>query len=277
VRLKVLGSGQDAGIPQTGCYCTVCSRARSNSKYRRLSPSIALFDKGVGFCYLVDASPDFKSQIHSIQKEIKQVERKGKIPISGILLTHAHVGHYVGLWHLGKEALNEKDVPVFCTSSMKAFLSASPAFRFMLQSRVISVREIRPQAKFALGGLSALPIEVPHRSEIADTVGFIIEAEKRVIYIPDTDHWTGEMIEEIAESDLALIDGTFYSRSELPHFEEVPHPPIEETVDILRDISTEIYFTHINHTNPVNRRGRERRSLEGKGFKVAYDGLVLEI
>jgi hypothetical protein len=45
----------------------------------------------------------------------------------------------------------------------------------------------------------------------------------------------------------------------------------------LKGADTPVYFTHINHTNPVNRRGPERRAVEDMGFKIAYDGLVLGI
>ena len=97
MRIKILGSGQDAGTPQAGCYCDICEIARADKKYRRLGPSIAIFDKTEGFCYLVDVSPDFKTQLDMIHEEIIRTKRNGKIPVSGILLTHAHSGHCYGL------------------------------------------------------------------------------------------------------------------------------------------------------------------------------------
>jgi pyrroloquinoline quinone biosynthesis protein B len=276
-KLKILGSGQDAGIPHTGCFCSVCNRARRQKRYQRLGPSIAVFNRDVGFCYLVDASPDFKHQTDMIRKQISHVKREGKIPVSGILLTHAHFGHSAGLWQLGKEVLSERDLPVFCTPSMKKFLSTSLPFKHLVQNKVIRLRETHPSVEFALNGFRVVPIEVPHRREITDAVGYIIKKAKRVIYIPDTDRWTDEIIEEIARSDIALIDGTFYSKGELANFEDVRHPPISETIHMLEGLETRIYFTHINHTNAINSRGPERRSVENKGFKIAYDGLTLEI
>ena len=273
----VLGSGQDGGIPHTGCHCAVCRRARRDKRYRRLAPSVALFDQEAGCCYLIDASPDFKAQIDLIRKEVPRVGRGSKIPVSGILLTHAHYGHIAGLLELGKEVLNEKGVPVFCTAAMGRFLSASPPFSHLAKDGNITIREVAPGVKILLGDAGVTPIEVPHRNEIADTVGYIVEARSRAAYLPDADRWTDETLAEMRGSDVALIDGTFHSPAELPDYESVPHPTIRETIELLEGTATEVYFTHINHTNPVNRRGPELRALEGKGFKIAHDGMILPI
>jgi pyrroloquinoline quinone biosynthesis protein B len=212
-----------------------------------------------------------------IWKHIPCVKRVGKIPVSGILLTHAHYGHITGLLQLGKEVLNERGIPVFCTPAMGQFLSTAPPFSHLVEGGNIEIREVCPGVKTELGGIRVTAIKVPHRNETADTVGYIIEAARSVAYIPDTDHWTEETLEEIRRCDAAIIDGTFYSPAELPGYRDVPHPPIKETVDLLESASTEVYFTHINHTNAVNRRGRERRAIERLGFKIAHDGLPLDI
>jgi pyrroloquinoline quinone biosynthesis protein B len=215
-----------------------------------------------------------------------------KTPLSGILLTHAHFGHCAGLWHLGKETLNERAVPVYATRAMAQFLKNSHPFGRLVRDKNIEVRLVHPDKELRLGDLRFVPIVVPHRNEVADTVGYAVRAAtkgakgragarqsraKRVVYVPDVDRWTRRIVDEIAASDIALVDGTFYSREEVSNFEEVRHPPIDETVELLKGLRTEVWFTHINHTNPVNKPGRQRRQLEGMGFKVARDGLTFEI
>jgi pyrroloquinoline quinone biosynthesis protein B len=275
MKIKVLGSGQDAGIPHVGCYCDICIKARKQMEYRRLGPSIAIFNESS--CFIIDASPDFKQQMDMVGEEVKNVERKGKIPVSGILLTHAHFGHYSGLLQLGKEALNEEGIPVFCTPKMKKFLEGNLPFRLLVQNGNIDAREIQIGKECRANGLRFIPISVPHRDEIADCVGYIIISEKRFIYIPDLDYWTDEILSEIKIADLALIDGTFYSKDDISRFDEVPHPPILDTMDVIDTEHTEVLFTHINHTNAINKNGDERESVEGKGFKIAYDGMEIKI
>jgi len=277
MRILILGSGQDAGVPQAGCYCSICRMARVNASYRRLGPSIAVLDKGKGLCYFVDASPDFKYQLDMAHKEINETRRRGKIPVSSILLTHAHPGHCYGLWHLGKVALDEKNLPVYCTSEMEKFLCRNGPFNLLVKEKNIIIVQIHPEEEFELDGLKCTPIQVPHRDETADTVGYSFISKRKVVYLPDVDQWTESVLSEIESSDCALIDGTFFSKIELPRFEEVPHPPIKETIELLDTTNTDIYFTHINHTNPVNRKGKEREHVERRGFKIAYDGLKLEV
>jgi pyrroloquinoline quinone biosynthesis protein B len=325
MELVVLGSGQDGGVPHTGCYCRACTRARRSKQHRRLGPSIAVIDSRAGSCYLIDASPDFKFQLDMVHARAggRIGARPGntsrgistcasKTSLTGIFLTHAHFGHCAGLWHLGKETLNERALPVYGTPAMGGFLKTSHPFNRLVGSGNIEVRTVRPGSVVGLGGLTFVPVAVPHRNEVTDTVGYIIQRKvseqperpsqqraairasvgkrperpqpakspgpsRRVIYVPDVDRWTPKLIEKVATSDIALIDGTFYSREEVPNFKEVPHPPIKETIDLLKGLKTEIYFTHINHTNPVNAAGRERRYLEGEGLHLAYDGLSLRI
>ncbi len=277
MKIKILGSGQDAGIPHTGCYCDVCSKARKDPKYRRLGPSIAIIDKKEGFCYFIDASPDFKYQLDMVKEDIDKIKRKGKIPVSGILLTHAHFGHCSGLWHLGKEALDEKNLPVYCTKKMGNLLRSDYPFNLLVQRKNIKIKEIQPNEEIELDGFGCLPIQVPHRNEVGDTVGYFIKSKKNTFYLPDIDHWTDKVISEIRKADIAIIDGTFYSKDEISNFDDVPHPPINETIKLFEDINTDIYFTHINHTNAINRDGKIRKSIESKGFKIAYDGMVIDL
>lgn len=275
--IKILGSGQDAGIPHIGCYCVVCKKARRYARFRRLGPSIAILDKKERYCYLIDASPDFEYQINMARKEVNNVRRKGKIPISGILLTHTHFGHISGLLHLGKEAVDEKGLPVYCTSKVKRFIKSNYPFGVLARRKNIKVRDIRKNEEFKLDGFKCMPIQVPHRNEVADTVGFIIKSKKRIIYLPDIDYWTDRVVKEIRMADIAIIDGTFYVKNEIPRFREVPHPPIRVTIRRLKNANTKIYFTHINHTNVINRYGKEKKLIEDKGFKIAYDGMILKI
>jgi pyrroloquinoline quinone biosynthesis protein B len=276
-RLVVLGSGQDGGIPHAGCLCPACERARKDARFRRLAPSIAVGDEEAGFCYLIDASPDLGPQLNTLRQIIPAVKRDGRIPVSGIFLTHAHFGHYTGLLLLGTEVLAENAIPVYCTERMGRFLSDAPPFSLLLRNRNIVLNEVHPNMEVVLDGVSFTPIAVPHRGEITDTVGYTIRARRRVEYIPDTDCWTQGLVNEIADSDIALVDGTFFSRSEVARFEDTPHPPIEEALRALDGAGTRIYFTHINHTNPVNSEGRERGELETRGFTLAYDGLTLQV
>lgn len=59
--------------------------------------------------FLIDATPNLRSQLWYIQHD---GDRATPLELGGILLTHAHTGHYTGLLQLGKEEADMRDVPV---------------------------------------------------------------------------------------------------------------------------------------------------------------------
>ncbi|MHA1762007.1 MAG: MBL fold metallo-hydrolase [Candidatus Heimdallarchaeota archaeon] len=278
MKLLVLGSGQDAGVPQINCECDNCSAAQKDTKERRLGPSIAILDEEEEYCYIFDASPDLNRQIDIIKGFISSVKTQKNIPISGIFLTHAHFGHCSGLWSLGKECCDAREVMVFCSNKMNLFLKTNHPFKHLLERSNISLSILETEQDYPFENFSISTFNVPHRNEYADTIGYIIEYTKKILYLPDLDIWTDELISLVNSVDLALIDGSFYSHDELPRLSEVPHPPIKKTMELFKETNTEIYFTHFNHTNPVlQKNGKERENVLKKGFKLTYDGLVLNI
>ncbi|MCK5547437.1 MAG: MBL fold metallo-hydrolase, partial [Thermoplasmata archaeon] len=204
MRIKVLGSGQDAGIPHPGCQCGVCNRARKNARYKRRGASIAILNdrtkKKEGFCYLIDASPDFKHQLDMVRKEIGDVRRRGRVPVSGILLTHAHFGHVSGLWYLGNESVKESNLPVFCTPRIEHFLKRKHPFNLLVRRKNIKVRRILKSREVKIERFGCTPFSVPHRSDSIETVGYIIrsmKSKKTLVYVPDVDYWTDRVIDII--------------------------------------------------------------------------------
>ena len=52
--------------------------------------------------------------------------------------------------------------------------------------------------------------------------------------MPSRTHEEYPILSDVIEHcDLALLDGTFYSRDEVPRQDEILHPPILETLDLL--------------------------------------------
>ncbi len=276
MKLIILGSGQDVGIPHIGCYCEVCEIARKDVKFRRFGPSVAVINAEKPAAYMFDASPDIKYQFDMIHDIMPVDWAAGQKPVEGIFLTHAHIGHYEGLMQLGKEGMDIRNLLVYCTPKMKEFLRENFPFSYLVARKNIDIREIRPEETFTFDGFEVRAFGVPHRNEIADTFAFEIVANKKVIYLPDIDDWNEDSLRRIKEADIALIDGTFYREEELTRFAAVPHPPIREAIKKLEGLKTEIYFTHINHTNPINRDSEEKQLILDKGFKITHDGLTLD-
>jgi pyrroloquinoline quinone biosynthesis protein B len=291
-RVVVLGIAQDGGMPQTGCDCSHCAAARRNPALARHVSSLAIHVPKTDHVYLVDATPDLPAQIEAIHAFHHHPQGKtDRAPVDGVLLTHAHVGHYLGLAHFGFESLNTKGIPTWASPRMAAYLRANGPWSQLVRLENIALREVQPGQPFELeAGITVKPLQVPHRDEYSDTMAFLIRGPKRtLLYVPDTDSWktwprplTDVLRDE--KVDVALLDGTFYSPDELPDRDvsKIKHPLITQTMDLLEPLvragKVRVFFTHLNHSNPLfEKAGAARKAVEARGFRVLGEGEEFEL
>lgn len=288
----VLGSVQDAGLPQVGCYSERCDRARDGhaAGSGRYTASMALVGPSAEAFFLVDATPDITRQIDLVQEPVFRDRARMRDPFDGIFLTHAHVGHYLGLALLGNEGLGVSDLPIFCTASMARFLEANDPWAYMVRQRRIVPTPLAAERWHRIDDwLEARLLPVPHRDELSDTVGFLFRGPSALLlYLPDIDSWSAwaswngpqrDVREVVASVDVALLDGTFWSAEEVPGraVEDIPHPLLTDSMERLQAVldsgTTRIVFTHLNNSNPaLDEVGPERTELVGRGFEVAREG-----
>jgi pyrroloquinoline quinone biosynthesis protein B len=279
----VLGIAQDGGVPHIGCTQEVCVEARRDPSRRERVASLGLVDDVAGRRYLIDATPDLPSQLESLNAGRGVADPRR--PVDGILLTHAHVGHYAGLLYLGREALGAKGVPVYATPRMARFLRENAPWSQLVALGNIEISEVEPGREIALTpSLKVTARLVPHRDELSDTVAYVVRGPARsLLYLPDIDkweRWERSLEEELAAVDRALIDGTFHDADEVPgrSLAEIPHPLVRETLERLRGrprLAERVWFIHLNHTNRLLRDRRLREQLPAA--RVAGDGEELPL
>lgn len=198
-------------------------------------------------------------------------------------LTHAHIGHYTGLMHLGREVLGAHEIPVYAMPRMCEFLQHNGPWDQLVRLGNIELRSLEDGTEIRLNPrISVTPLLVPHRDEYSETVGFIIRGPRRsILWLPDIDkweRWATPLESVLARVDVAYVDGTFYSADELPgrDLREIPHPLMIETMDRLEaqpfEVHGKIRFVHLNQSNPALRDTRVRAGIEKRGFAVAEEG-----
>jgi pyrroloquinoline quinone biosynthesis protein B len=258
----------------------LCGAARKDPARRIRVASLGLVDDEAVKRFLIDATPDFVAQLEALN-DGREAERAR--PVDGILLTHAHIGHYTGLMYLGREALGARAVPVYATPRMARFLRENGPWSQLVTLGNIELREIEPGREIALTpDLRVTPVLVAHRDEYSDTVGFRVRGPSRsLLYIPDIDKWEkwDRRLEDfLADPDLtAFVDGTFFSADEISgrSMAEVPHPFVPETMARVAVGSPEarrLVFVHLNHTNRLLWDAKAVREVEEKGPSVACEG-----
>jgi pyrroloquinoline quinone biosynthesis protein B len=245
-RVVVLGIAQDGGLPQLACDRPLCRDARDGRRRIEKVSSLGLVNRQTGRAYVFDATPDFPAQVQRLTA--------GRLP-DGIFLTHAHIGHYTGLMYLGREATNANRVPVYATARMTAFLQANGPWSQLVSIGNIAVQSISYDRAVALdGGVRVTAFQVPHRDEYSDTVGYRIDGPRRSgLFIPDIDQWEkwDRNIRTMADAvDYAWVDGTFASPAEIGRpIDEIPHPMMGRTRELLRGSRAALWFIHVNNSN----------------------------
>lgn len=274
-RVVVLGTVQDGGFPHAGCACQACVAAQHDATLRRRVSCLGLIG-ATGRTLLVDATPDFTDQLTQLARE---AGRERVLP-DALVLTHAHMGHYVGLAYLGREAMDSRALPVRCTQQMAAFLRANRPWSHLVERDQITLSALKPGEPFEVDGIEVRAFLSPHRGEDTDTLGLELRGPLRtLVYVSDADVLPPALVARIAEADVALVDGTFYSPDELPHRDilSVRHPYVRDSVRALAGARGEIWFTHLNHSNPLLHPDPARRPPLPPGFGVADEGQCFEL
>ncbi len=280
----VLGTGQDAGVPQMGCDTPFCMKAWKDAAIRQSVSSIALVDPDSKGRWIFDATPDMPAQFEFLKGATSDRSNN----IGGIFLTHAHIGHYTGLMYLGRESMGAKEIPVYAMPRMQQMLEQNAPWSQLISLKNINLLPLADKTSVRLNDrLSIEPFLVPHRDEFSETVGYRIKSNgKSLIFIPDIDKWQKwqtPLADVVKASNYLLIDGTFYADGEVNRpMSEVPHPFVSETMELLKGLRSreraKVYFIHFNHSNPLVQGNRRKiREVVKNGFHIATRGMKLNL
>nr|WP_321237034.1 MBL fold metallo-hydrolase [uncultured Psychroserpens sp.] len=282
--ITILGIAQDAGFPQINCEKECCAAFYSDEESKKLVSCLGLIDLQSKQKWLFDATPDMPQQIQNLKDNHLNTNKV----IDGIFLTHAHIGHYTGLMYLGFEALGGNDIPVYAMPRMKNYLETNGPWSQLVSFDNIQLRKLQNDSTiFISKALKVTPIQVPHRDEYSETVGYKIEGTyKTALFIPDIDKWhvwDKDIIEEVKKVDYAFIDASFFRDGELKRdMSKIPHPFTTETTTLFakesKKTKNKIYFIHFNHTNPtIKERHPLKDSIQNLGFNFAKEGDRFEL
>ncbi|MEP3481151.1 MAG: MBL fold metallo-hydrolase [Fuerstiella sp.] len=289
--IYVLGTAQDAGYPQAGCRKECCQDAWLDPSVARYATSLAVCDPVSHQVWLLDSSPDFKHQLRMIERlnSPQQTKASNGFQLNGIFLTHAHIGHYSGLIHLGREVMGAAAMNVYAMPRMQKFLTSNGPWDQLVSLNNIQLQPLKADVAVKLNErLSVTPLLVPHRDEYSETVGFIVQGPNRkVLFIPDIDKWSrwDRAIEDIVKTvDVAYLDGTFFGNGEIPgrDLSQIPHPFIQESLQRFSGqpahIRQRVRFIHLNHTNPaLKSNSAARRIIVEAECNVAEQGEKSEL
>lgn len=295
--VKILGSAAGGGLPQWNCSCANCKRARAGQIPSRTQSSLAFSADGEHW-FLINASPDIRLQLQMLPLA-ERGERAS--PVEGILLNNADIDHVLGLLILREG----HPIPTYTSPSIGSSLSidlhlkailknycglhvfAAPTDWAYLHTSKGVPTGLRFKA-FPIGGSS--PRYAPAKSAGTDhALAFCVEhlnGEKLVCAL-DLPALTHTLLEELANADLAILDGTFWSEGEMIQHgfsertaSQMGHLPIGGEGGSLQGLARQsaeprtLVFSHINNTNPIlDPESKERAEVLSSGAVIAEDGM----
>jgi pyrroloquinoline quinone biosynthesis protein B len=295
VRVHVLGSAAGGGSPQWNCHCEVCDAARTGVRARPRTQSSLAIRGGQGPWFLVNASPDLRQQLETLDQ--RGVDGVRAQPIAGVLLTDAEIDHTAGLLLLRESAT---PLRVYGDAGVERALSDGYPVLPMLQRYCgAEWQPLEPGRTLPLDG-SSLEVESFAAGGDApryldgelEAAGFVFRDRATggvATYVPGLARLDDGVVARFAASDLVLVDGTFWRHDELARLgisdrtaADMGHVPLSGpggTLEVLAGLERpRTVLIHINNTNPILLEDSpEREEVVRAGVEVAYDGLEVEL
>jgi len=257
----------------------VCEAARSGVRARpRTQSSLAIRGDG-GPWFLVNASPDLRQQLGTLEEP-----RAGAIrtpPIAGVLLTDAEIDHTAGLLLLRESTA---PVPVFGSERIDRALRGT-VLSMLERFCGVEWHALRAGHARTLAGLIVESFDVGDASGLVfrDATGAVVTYAPAIATLDD------RVVARLAASDLVLVDGTFWRDDELALLgigdrsaRDMGHVPLSGpggSLEVLAGLERpRKALVHINNTNPILLEdSAEREAVVRAGIEVAYDGLEVEL
>ncbi|MDR6301046.1 MBL fold metallo-hydrolase [Mesonia maritima] len=253
MKVTFLGTGTSQGIPIIGSKHPVCLSENPKDKRLRVSVLLEWDDHKV----VIDCGPDFRQQMLT-----NNVDK-----IDGILFTHEHNDHIIGLDDVRPFYFRQGDISIYAHERVIKALKKRFEYVFEVENKYpgaphLSVNEIENEA-FEIDEKKIIPINVMHNS--LQVFGYRIDD---FAYITDAKTIAEEEIEKLTGVKTLVVNAL---RIE-PHHS---HFNLEEALAFISKVQPETaYLTHISHLLGFH---DEVEAKLPKGVHLAYDNLKIEI
>lgn len=253
MKVTFLGTGTSQGIPVIGSKHPVC--LSDNSKDKRLRVSILV--EWEDLTYVVDCGPDFRYQMLRANVE----------KINGILFTHEHSDHVLGLDDIRPFFYRQGEIPIYAHRRVLEALRTRFSYVFETENKypgAPSVKEIEiTSTPFDLNEMKVVPINVNHN--FVQVFGFRFN---EFAYITDAKTISKGEISKLEGVKVLVINAL---KKEMHH----SHFSLREALDFIAEVKPErAYLTHISHL--LGFHDEVQQNLP-KNVYLAYDNLEINI
>lgn len=258
MRLTFLGTGTSFGVPVIGCDCATCT---SDDPRDRRTRHGALLEDGTRRV-LIDTPPELRIQL----------VREGVGGVDAVWFTHCHADHTHGVDDLRVFSVRGRR-PLDVFASQRCVDVLARRFDYIFDPRLEPIagttkpearlRTISPYAEQEVGGISMLPLPVPHGRD--EVLGF---RAGELGYITDAKRLPSSTLDALRGVRVLVLNALWYGDPHPTHF------TVDEAVAAAGEVGAErTYLTHLTH----RLRHRDLEDRLPAGILPAHDGLRVEI
>lgn len=254
MKVTFLGSGTSTGVPVVGCSCGICTS--DNPKNRRLRQSVKI--EAAGKHFLIDTTPDLRLQL-----------LRDPIPtLDFILFTHSHSDHLMGLDDVRPfNFFHRKSITAYANRATAKAIRRIFSYIWDANAQIgggkPQLELVEVEEPFRVGELEIVPVPVDHGEWTI--LGYRIG---RFAYITDTNGIPPASRALLDGVDVLALDGLRLGPAHPTHY------TIPEAIEVARELG--IATTYLMHLSHDIDHDRVEATLP-EGFKLAYDGLVLNL
>ena len=226
MKVTFLGTGTSQGIPMIGCQHPVCLSKGQKDKRLRSSAMIEFNN----YRYIIDCGPDFRQQMLANNVE----------DIDGILFTHEHTDHMIGLDDIRPFYFQQGNIPLYAEQRVLNALKKRFDYIFNTRNKYPGIPSVDvfpiTEKPFFLKDLKVIPIRILHGK--LPIFGYRFGD---FTYITDAKTVPDAELEKIKGTRVLVINALRISHHHT-HFN------LEEALNFVKKVNPEkTYFTHISH------------------------------
>ncbi|UKM63932.1 MBL fold metallo-hydrolase [Flavobacteriaceae bacterium GSB9] len=253
MKITFLGTGTSQGIPIIGSNHPVCLSKNPKDKRLRVSVLVEWGDHA----YVVDCGPDFRCQM--LRANVSKID--------GILFTHEHSDHVLGLDDIRPFYFRQGDIPIYAHKRVLKEIRNRFQYFFETENKypgAPSVIENPIENKpFLLKDMEVIPVEGKHAD--LQVFGFRF---KDFAYLTDMKTVSDIEVEKLKDVKVLVVNAL---RVE-PHRS---HFNLEEALRFIERVNPEkAYLTHISHL--LGFHDEVEKKLPKNVF-LAYDELQITV
>lgn len=253
MKITILGTGTSQGVPIIGSDHPVCNSSDPKDKRLRVSALLEWGNKS----YVIDCGPDFRQQM--LANDVKKID--------GILFTHEHNDHVIGLDDVRPFYFRQGNIAIYAHKRVINELKKRFEYIFTIENKYPGAptldENIINEQPFVLGEKKIIPINVYHGK--LQVFGFRIDD---FAYVTDAKYIDQAEMDKLKGVKVLILNA-------LRKEEHNTHLNLNQAINVADEIGADqTYFTHISHHMGFH---QDIEKELPQNIHLAYDNLKIEL